>query len=110
MSAIKQGTYEFIPQDLTFKTGVKIVFVIALLVFCICRMNNKREYLTNKPTTEQTEDIYNEVVKNKEYFKENNYNTVKAKFDWIDPVLYEDVRILHLNGKLTKNNLVSTWS
>ncbi len=78
---------------------VIFVLLIVLLVLLICK--TRTEGLVSKPTDAEKEKLSELILKNRELFDNKDLPTAKRKFNWLDPVIYEDLR------KLARANMLS---
>jgi len=76
--------------------------ILGIIVLCIiCRKCEECEWFENK--REKAEDIYRntiDLLANGE-----NYTTMKKRVNYIDPVIYTDIRELYKNNKFTVNDI-----
>lgn len=82
--------------------------ILILIVLIMIVLSGKKEGLTTKPDDRSRHVMAETIVHNRSLFtgKNPNFNRAKRHFDWMDPVLYEDVRNLSRNGKLDKDNVI----
>lgn len=78
-------------------TGLIVSCIILLLIFYSA--TSGAEFTVNK------DQIFNDILSNKELFNGEQYSTLKHKFSWMDAGIYTDVRGLIRSGKLNKENL-----
>ena len=79
--------------------GYILLIIVILIIF------NKN---IDEGFTDYTKKI-DEIINNKELFKTNFYNTRK-QLTWIDPIIYEDVRILQKDKNLSKESLINVFN
>ena len=79
-----------------------ILIIIILLYFFI----NKKEKFTNL-SNDTKHKIINSILENKNHIINNKLEFLRNKYDWIDPIIYEDIKQLNRNNKLNKENLLN---
>jgi hypothetical protein len=81
-----------------------LLLIILLLVFYI--FINKKEKFTNL-NEEKKEAIINSILVDKEFTNKNNLNRLRNKYDWMDPIIYEDIKQLNRNSNLNRESLIN---
>ena len=56
---------------------------------------------------EKKDEIINSILKNKDFINKNNLNTLRKKYEWIDPIIYEDIIQLNRKGNLNRESLIN---
>lgn len=82
-------------------------FVILIVIFVIYVKLNKSG-LTNKPSNEEVDNIISDIINNKAMFETNSkYQNTKYKFEWLDVVLFEELRQLSMKNRLNPDSIRS---
>jgi hypothetical protein len=82
-----------------------LIGIIILILYYICKKNNRRENFTSI----EINNLSNEILNNKDLFVPGiNYTQIKKNIDNIDPVMYNDIYQLALTQELNLNNIKST--
>lgn len=64
-------------------------------------MMNKKEGLQRKPTPEEAKQLAQQTISFKELFDQSQMAAAKRVMPWLDPVVYEDLRMLNSSGQFT---------
>ena len=65
------------------------------------------EGLIDRPNNVEKLKLVKEILGAHEYFKKGQLNDVRRKLHWIDNVMYEDLRDLHIQNKFDADNIVN---
>ncbi len=77
------------------------VYQLIIIVLLVLLLKPKcSEGLVTKPTGEDIHKYSKDILINREVFKNGTFYRAREKMPWIDPIVYEEVRLL-----ATKNNL-----
>jgi hypothetical protein len=82
-------------------SNIKILIVLLVIYFLYYEF--QIENMNARPSALMKSNYINLILNNPHLFK--NYGHAYNRFNWMDAVLYEDIRHLILNNKLTKNEL-----
>lgn len=77
-------------------TGLIIAVIILLLILNVSRQSG---FTANK------DQIFNDIMDNKDLFSGEQYSKLKHKFDWMDAGIYNDVKQLIRKDQCNKGNL-----
>ena len=83
-----------------------IISVFWLIYVIYNTYNNNIDSFEIKPSKTEAIKIASTVFKNKD--KLSSYTSAKENFDWIDPIIYEDIRMLAVNNKFDEVNISNT--
>lgn len=82
--------------------------LIVLIVFCIIWLylyTTDREGMRSRPSNKQLDQYTSDIIKNRELFINNSLRGVQREIPWVDPVIYEDIRLLAHRGGMTEQNV-----
>lgn len=77
-------------------TGLIVAVILLLLIL---NLSNTAGFIVNR------DQIFDDILNNKQLFEEEQYTLLKQKFDWMDAGIYTDVRQLIRKDQCTKDNL-----
>lgn len=83
---------------------------VAIVVVCVVLfmlMNSRRvESMQNRPSQAERAMMARQLMAVRSDFdKADGLDRMKSKLDWIDPVVYEDLRRLHIDGMLSDRSI-----
>jgi hypothetical protein len=68
-------------------------------------MINKKEGLQRRPTPEEVQQLTQQTISFKELFDQSQLAAAKRVMPWLDPVVYEDLRMLNSSGQFTAEQI-----
>lgn len=83
---------------------------VAIVVVCVVLfmlINSRRvESMQNRPSQAERAMMARQLMAVRSDFdKADGLDRMKSKLDWIDPVVYEDLRRLHIDGMLSDRSI-----
>lgn len=85
------------------------VILILLILILIYFLYKKKEKFTNNISNENKNKIVHEIINNLDKFNNQNLDILKKEYEWIDPIIYEDIkqslRNKHLNIESLTNKI-----
>jgi hypothetical protein len=86
---------------------IMIIEVVLILLILYLLIDDKEDGMTSDVKHE-----YARHILNNEYLFSNHgtLQLAKTKFNWIDPVIYEDVRDAFRSGKFNESNIINILS
>jgi hypothetical protein len=82
--------------------------ILTILIIIIIYRNRATEGLVNKPTNDDVEKYTNDIISNRPIFGGSFY-AAREKLPWIDPILYEDARILSKQNNFTREAITQIF-
>ena len=79
------------------------VLVIVILILIIVSIRKKSGF-DQRPNSEQIKNNSVILYNNRDYISKG-YNISKKKMKWIDPIIYEESRKLHINNNYNIQNI-----
>lgn len=88
-----------------------VICVILVLVIILCLFKPTcYEGLISKPTDIDIKKFTSEVIGNKEVFHNGSFYNAREKMPWIDPIAYEEIRMLANQNNLDNNSIISVFN
>ena len=90
----------------------ELIYILILLIIFNLLSRSYKEYLVSKPSSIQKKKLADEIMNRSELFtnKYGSLDTARNTFTWLDVVTYEDLRRLHNNGLLNKEEIIRILS
>lgn len=66
---------------------------------------SRRDGLHRKPTAAETKRMAQQTISFKELFDQSQLANAKRVMPWLDPVVYEDLRMLNVQGLFTRDQI-----
>ena len=85
---------------------ILIIFVLVLVIF----KPKCSAGLVSKPNTQEIQMYTLDVMRNRNVFHGGSFYTAREKMPWIDPIAYEEIRMLARNNILTKDSIVRVFN
>lgn len=87
-----------------------IIIILVIIMIFLCCGNCGKDGLSVKPDANMRNELADTIMKNKEVFVNSTLYMAKDRIDWIDPVTYEDLRMLSNRNAFTKENVIQLLS
>lgn len=85
---------------------IVIIFALLLIIF----KPKCPEGLVSKPNPQEIQKYTSDVISNREVFHGGSFYTAREKMPWIDPIAYEEIRMMARGGTLTKDSIVRVFN
>ena len=72
-----------------------LILIVIYLLYRRCMLIG----FSVRPSEQKQKEYINVIKQNKQQFATGSYTANKKKYDWLDPVLHEDIRYAIKHGK-----------
>lgn len=90
---------------------MEVVYLVIIVILILLIFKPKcPEGLVSKPSNQEINKFTNEIIQNRELFGGNStFYIAREKMPWIDPIAYEDIRMLARQNILNKDSLTKVF-
>jgi hypothetical protein len=90
---------------------MEVIYIVIILVLIWIVFKSKySEGLVQKPSDLEIKKFTNDVINNKNVFYGGSFYTAREKMPWIDPIAYEELRMLAKQNNLNNMSIAKVFN